>query len=294
MSMAAPPTEVVGNPVRRDLLLRSLRSNTNATILTVWTVLIGAIGVVVLINQAGLSSPFDPSEGSPEPVGRALGQWWIVSITAGMCLLGPVLATVACAGHGEGRRLQGWATTLVGPGRVVTGVWQQQLALLVLASVLALPVAGLALGLGGTSPAQLGIGVAGAFLAGATTGALAITLSCRSERPFVPLAASLVVVVALFAVPFAVHQIGHERGGDPVLAVIPVVAVADVAAPHAAPSPATAGAADAPLTHLRASATSGSAPVPPWGWAAGGAVLAIVVLLVVAALRVARPPRQRG
>lgn len=291
--MSPPPTEVVGNPVRRDLLLRSLRSNTNATILTVWTVLIAAIGAVVLLDQVGLSRPFETVAGSGDAAGRALGQWWIVSITAGMCLLAPALASVACAGHGERRRIQGWSTTLVRPGRVVSGIWQQQLALVALALLLSLPVAGLALGLGGTSAAQLGIGLAGAALAGIATSALGIALSCRSERPFAPLALGIAIVVALFAVPFGIHQVRHPSGQDSVLAVVPVVAVADAAAPHAGVPDVPAGAADAPVDHLRSNVAPSDATVPPWGWAAGGAVVWTLVMLMIARFRVARPARHR-
>lgn len=291
MTVDARPAEVVGNPVRRDLLLRALRSNTNATILVVWTALIAVIGTIVLINQVGLTQPFEGGARAAAPVGRAVAQWWVVTITVGMCLFAPITTVVACAADGERQRLQGWTMTLVRPWRVVLGIWEQQCALIALALVLALPVAGLALAAGGTSVAQLGVGLAGAAIAGIAASALAAAVACRSDRVLRPLAATLAVMIALYAVPFAVHQARTPATTDPALIVVPVVAVADAAAPRASTAPATAGAADAPLDHLRMNVADSSSDVPPWGYALGGAVVATLVLLLVARFRISRPPR---
>lgn len=291
MTVDARPAEVVGNPVRRDLLLRALRSNTNATILAGWTALLTVIGTIVLINQLGLTRPFATGARAAEPVGRAVAQWWVVTITVGMCLFAPTTTVVACASQGERQRLQGWTMTLVRPWRVVTGIWQQQCALIALALVLALPVAGMALAAGGTSVAQLGVGLAGAALAGVATSALAAAVACRSDHVLRPLAATLAIVIALYAVPFAVHQSRTPATADPVLLAVPVVAVADAAAPRASGAPTVAGAADAPLDHLAMNVADGPADLPPWSSAAAGAVLATLLLLVVARFRIARPPR---
>lgn len=285
------PGAVVGNPVRRDLLLRTLRSNVNASILVGWTALIAVVGAIVLVDRVGLSQAFAASEADPEVVGRALGQWWVVSITVAMGVFAPVSTVVACAGPGERRRLEGWSGTLVRPGRIVTGIWAQQLALVALALVLALPVAGFALALGGTTPAQLGIGLAGAAVVGATTGALALGLACRSSRVFRPLAATLAVVLALHAVPAAIHQSTGNTLPDPVYTVVPVVAVADAAAPHGPDAPG-ATAAEAPLERLRAHVRPNEGSLPPWAWAALGAGGVTLVFLGVARIRLARPPRR--
>lgn len=291
MTVDVGAAEVIGNPVRRDLLLRALRSNTNATILGVWTILIAVVGSIVLIDQIGLSRPFDTGEQAAAPVGRALGQWWVVSITAGIGLFAAATTVVACAGRDERQRLQGWTMTLVRPWRVVLGIWQQQCALIALALVSALPVSGLALAAGGTSVAQLGVGFAGAAVVGMVVSALAAAVACRSQHVLRPLAATLAIVIAWYGLPLAVQQWRSPAAGDAVMVVVPVIAVADAAAPRAPAAPADSGAADAPLDHLASNVAEVDGGVAPWGYAAAGAVLAIVVLLGVARIRIARPPR---
>lgn len=304
MSIEERPAVVVGNPVRRDALLRSLRSNHNAVILTVWTVLVGAVGAVVLVDQLGLGQPFRAGDGPSETVGAALAQWWIVTLGVGTVVLAVVLAAFGCAAEGERARLRSWSATLIGPWRITMGIWRAQLALILLALVLALPVGGISLALGGTSFRQLGVGLAGAAVGGATASALTIAVACRARTVIAPLVVVLVVAVGVFFGPYAAHVLRDRPAGDPVMAVVPVVGLADAVAPLPAPAvgPGTdCGTPDcdwdttdpsgAPLDGLRSTVQPWSGRVPPWGWTVLGAVVVTGLALVVTRIRVARPVR---
>ena len=301
MTVPVRPHEVVGNPVRRERLLRALRSNTNATILGVWTGLVALAGILVLANQVGLSHPFDAPNAAGDNLGAALGQWWIVTITVGSMLLAVTLTAFACAAAGEHDRIQAWSTTLVRPWRVALGIWQSQLALLALGLVLAFPVAGIALASGGTTLRQAGVGLAGAAVAGATCSAITIAVACRARRVIAPLVISLLFVVAIVAGPYAAHVARNRPAGDPVMAIMPLVGVADAVAPL--PQPAmrfcafhgcdweATDSSDAPLHGLRATVQPWSGGIPAWGWTAGGAVIVTLLSLLIARFRIARPPR---
>lgn len=294
MTIDTRPIEPIGNPIRRDLLLRTLRSNTTATILYLWTVLVAAVGAFVLIDQVGLTRPFEVGSADPTVLGRALSQWWVLAITCGMLLLGPITTVSACAAHGEHQRLNEWTMTLVGPWRVVWGIWQRQVAVIALALALALPVAGLALAAGGTSPAQLGVGIIGAAAVGLVSSALSMAVACRSRRMARPLVAIGLILVALHVVPFVLHQSDSTPSPNRSLAAIPAVAIADAAAPRAPGAPRNAGAADAPLEHLAANVADpggGDAMTPPWAWTALGAAIVTLGSLIVARLRITRPAR---
>lgn len=295
MSIETRAPDVTGNPVQRELLLRSLRSNTNVVIVAVWSVLIATIGAAVLMNRVGLNRPFHTGSGAADELGATLAQWWIVSVTVGAIILAVVLAAVGCAANDERHRLQSWTTTLVGPRRMVMGIWRAQLALVILALALALPVAAIALSLGGTSVAQLGVGLAAAFIGGATASALTIALACRSRRVLAPLTLGLAIVIAVFAGPVLAHLVRAPASTDPVMVVVPVVGVADAAtplAPHARVTKADGqDAAAAPLAHLRANVEPWSGRVPPWGFTTAGALVVLVVSLFIARLRIARPSR---
>lgn len=297
--------EVVGNPVRRDALLRSLRSNGNAVILTVWSALVAVVGVVVLIDQIGLGRPFRASDSVGDAVGASLAQWWIVTLTVGTIIVAVVLAAVACAAAGERHRLRAWSATLVGPWRIVLGIWRAQVALVLLALVLALPVGGVALAFGGTTLRQCAIGLLGASIGGAAASALTIALACRARRVIAPLVTALVIIAGVFVVPYATHVARDRPVGDPVMAVVPAVGVADAVAPLPAPAPrdntdcALEGcgwnaedAADAPLAGLRSTIRPWSGQIPPWGWTTIGAVVVTILALLVARIRIARPPRR--
>lgn len=296
--------EVVGNPVRRESLLRSLRSNQNAVILVVWGIVVAAVAVIVLISRAGLGQPFHPGTRlGGDMLGATLAQWWIVATTIGVMVVAVVSATVACASAATRGRLDAWSATLVGPWRITRGLFVAQVAFVLLAEVVALPIAGLAYGLGGVSLRQLGAGTAGSILGGVAASALAIAVSCRARRTSLPLVVSLLVIAGLFVVPYGIHV---ERGrpvGDPVMAVVPVVGVADAAAPLPAPATrycAEAGcgwdeqnSADAPLTGLLSTVWPWTGSLPVWAWTAIGAGGVSVVVLAVTRLRVARRPRRR-
>lgn len=295
--------EVVGNPVRRDALLRSLRSNGNAVILAVWSVLVVAVGAVVLVDRIGLSGPFRAREGAADMVGAALGQWWIVTISVGAIVLAVVFAAVGCAAAGERRRIEAWSASLVGPWRITMGIWRAQLALLLLALVLALPVGGVALALGGTSVRQCGIALAGAAIGGAAASALTIAFACRAQRVIAPLVLSLVIVVGIFAAPYATHVARDRPSGDPAMAVVPVVGVADAVAPLPAPAGRfgcalngcgweATNTADAPLDGLRSTVDPWTGRIPPWAWTTLGSIGVLLVGLIVARIRIGRPPRR--
>jgi hypothetical protein len=284
---------VVGRPVRRAALLRALRSNVVAAALIVWTIVVVGIGVAVLVQRTGADQPFHQGAARPAPVGAAIAQWWVLSIVSGMLVLAPFLTVFACAARDERARLDAWRSTLVGPSQVVSGLWRAQLALVLLALGLSLPVAGMSLALGGTSVAQLGVGLAGAFACGATASALALVLSCRSSGTFRPLLVVTLVIVAVVGVPVIVHGVrepGHSRP-DAVLVVNPLVGVADAAAPRATPTHASDSAARAPLTHLRALVEPSGGRVPPWGWTTIGAVAVTGSSLIVARMRLGRRAR---
>ncbi len=297
MTIEAPPTSAVGNPVQRATLLRAMRSNSIAAILTGWTVLIAAVGAVVLGDQIGYSHPFKAAPTDGPIVGLHLGQWWVVTVVAGMAVLMAVLGCTMSAAQGERRRLAAWNATLVRPGRVALGLWKSQLALGALALALTLPVAGIAYGLGGTTLTQLGIGLAGAAVAGASTSAFAIAVSCRSRGVLRPLVVCLVVLAGLFVGPVIAHQARGAPESDPVLVVVPIVAVADAAVPHAALRSCVADASfpvdcsPPPLTRMYGSVEPTSGTVPLWGFAAIGAAAVTVGSLLAARFRLARPSR---
>ncbi len=297
--------EVVGNPVRRDALLRSLRSNGNAVILAVWSALVAAVGIAVLVDRIGLGNPFRAGAVNADMVGASLGQWWIVTVTIGTILVAVVLAAVGCAAAGERHRLQAWSATLVGPWRITMGIWRAQLALILLALVLALPVGGVAVAMGGTTPRQCGIALLAAAIGGASASASTIALACRAKRVIAPLVTSLVIIAGVFVVPYASHVARDRPTGDPAMAVVPVVGAADAVAPLPAPPSRfgtdcadeacgwnAANAADAPLDGLRSTVRPWSGQMPPWGWTTIGAFAVTIVALFVTRLRIARPPRR--
>lgn len=284
---------VVGRPVQRAVLLRSLRSNVVAAALSLWTVLVVGISIAVLVQRTGADQPFHPGTAPPAPVGAAVAQWWVLTIVSGMLVLAPYLAVVSCAARDERARLDAWRSTLVRPGQVVGGLWRAQLALLLLALGLSLPVAGMALALGGTSFAQLGVGIGGAFLCGASASALALAVSCRSSGTVRPLLAMALLLAAVVGIPVVVHGLrapDHSRP-DAVLAANPLVGVAAAAAPRATPISSSDSAARAPLTHLRANVEPAGGQIPPWGWTAIGAGIIAALSLVVARIRLGRPSR---
>jgi hypothetical protein len=279
--------------VRRAALLRSLRSNVVAAALIVWTIVIVGIGVAVLVQRTGADQPFHPGVARPAPVGAAIAQWWVLSIASGMLVLAPFLTVFACAARDERARLDAWRSTLVGPSQVVAGVWRAQLALVLLALGSSLPVAGMALALGGTSVAQLGVGLAGAFVCGSSASAVALALSCRSSGTFRPLLVATLVIVAVVGAPVVVHGLrepGRTRP-DAVLVVNPLVGVSDAAAPRATPTRAADSAARAPMAHLRALVEPAGGRVPPWGWTTIGAVVVTGLSLLVARMRLGRQAR---
>lgn len=286
---------MIGRPVLRSTLLRSLRSNAVATALVLWTIVIAGVGATVLVQQTGTDQPFHSGTVSAASVGASIAQWWVLTIVAGMSVLAPYLAIVTCAAHGERERLDAWRSTLVRPGNVVRGLWQSLLALLLLAVALSLPVAGMALSLGGTSAAQLGTGIAAALLWGATTAALGIAIACRSNGPVRPLLVTAIVILVILGGPVLAHGLRgtNTHGSDPVLAVDPLVATADVAAPRAAPPTLKRSASRAPLAHLRDTVEPHSGRIPPWGWTIVGAGALIVVSLFTARVRIARPAPDR-
>lgn len=293
MSRDRHGTRVVGRPVRRAALLRSLRSNVVAAALAMWTVVVVGIAIAVLVQRTGADRPFHPGTEPAAPIGAAVAQWWVLTITAGMLVLAPYLTVVSCATRDERARLDAWRSTLVRPAQVVGGLWRTQLSLQLLALGLSLPIAGMALALGGTSVAQLGVGLAGAFLCGAATSALALAVSCRSSGTVRPLLALTVLLVAIVGIPVIVHGMrepGRSRP-DAVLVANPLVGIADAAAPRAAPTRAPDSAARAPLTHLRANVEPTDGRIPPWGWTSIGAVILIALSLVVARIRLGRPSR---
>lgn len=306
MSIDERTGAVVGNPVRREALLRALRSNTNAVALTLWSIVIAAIGVIVLIDRVGLARPFQSGPHFADTVGASLGQWWVTAVVVATMVLAVVLAVLGCAGVAMRGRIATWSATLVGPWRITMGIWLSQSALIALALVMALPVGGVALALGGATPRQLGVGLVGAALAGVTTSALTIAISCRSHRVTASLIVGLVLVAAVFAVPYAVHVARDRPHGDPVMAVVPLVGVADAVAPLPAPGSrfcAVGGgppgcswdrtdAAEAPLDGLEATVHPWSGRLPPWAWTTIGAVVVTISALIVTRIRVARPPRR--
>lgn len=302
MTIDARPAKVTGNPVRTESLLRSLRSNGNAVILTLWSVLVAAIGIAVLVRRIGLSQPFRTGTAFPDVIGASLAQWWMVTVGVGIAPLAVVLAVVGGGGVTVGDRVRAWSPTLVGPWRVALGLWTAQLALICLALVLSLPVAGLAVALGGTPLRPLGVALAGSFVCAAAVSAFTIALACRARRTIVPLVVALVVVAAVDVVPYAVHVMRDRPSGDVVMTVVPLVGIADAAAPLPAgdmrfgcgpgvPCWNPVDAAMAPLHGVRETVHPWDQRIPPWGWTTLGAVLVAGICLVVTRALIARPPR---
>lgn len=289
------PSRPVGRPALRATLLRSLRSNVVATALALWAIGVAGIGITVLIQNTGTDRPFHSGSTSAPELGATLAQWWVLSIVGGMCVLAPVLAVHACAATGERGRLESWRSTLVGPSRVVGGLWQAQLAVLLLALTMSFPVAGTALALGGTSIAQLGVGLAAAFLCGATWSALAIAVSCRSTSVVRPLILCTLLVALVLGGPVAVHgfRATSRHAADATLLANPLVGAADAAAPRVHRAPNTRSAASAPLDHLMDMVEPQTGRFPPWGWTAIGATVILAMSLTTSRLRIARPESGR-
>ncbi|MBS1846980.1 MAG: hypothetical protein JST73_01775 [Actinobacteria bacterium] len=303
MTIAERNLDVIGNPVRSESLLRALRSNRNVVILTAWAVVVALSGAVVLVDRLGLDRPFRAGDTKlPDVVGATLGQWWIVTLGAGMIIVAIAFASVACAAAAERGRIHAWSATLLSPWRITTGIWRAQIALIVLALVVAFPVGGIALALGGTTPRQLAIGVAGSFVGAVAANALTIAFVGNARHPIASLIAVTVIVTGVFVVPYAVHVARDRPSGDPVMAIVPLVAVADAAAPLPAPNPRfcavhgcgwdASDPGDAPLDALRATVRPWSGRIPPWGWTAIGAVVVVGASLTVTRIRVARPARR--
>lgn len=292
MSNVRTAPGAIGQPVRRMALLRSLRSNIVASMLTVWTVVTMGVTIAVLVQRNGMDRPFRVGAATPAETGVAIAQWWVLTIAAGMLVLAPALTAAMFAGRREQRFTGAWRSTLVGPRRVLTGQWGTALATVLLAGILAVPPAGLALALGGTTAAQLLIGFGGMVLVGAAASAVALAFSCRSKGLVRPLLLTYLVLAAFTIGPFVVHglhpdpNVAADHTG---LAVSPLVGIADAAAPHSSIDLTHATAADAPLTHLRATSESGDRGVPIWAATLIGAGLVTVLALLVGRWRLRRP-----
>ncbi len=203
MSTDRGTTHVVGQPVRRMAMLRALRSNPVASVLAAWTIVSMGITVAVLVQRNGVDRPFRPGSTPPVTTGVAVAQWWVLTMVAGLLVVAPVLTVLTTAGRREQLLTDAWRSTLVTPWRVLTGQWSSLMALVLLVAALGLPPAGLALALGGTSAAQLGIGLAGAILAGSAAAAIALATSCRSRGLVRPLLVTLGLVAVLTVGPFS-------------------------------------------------------------------------------------------
>ncbi len=313
MSLDTHPVDVIGNPVRRTTLLRMLRSTTNVVLLVVWTSLIVALGIVVLVHSTGTGGPLHPGLNYHDFFGATLAQWWIVGLVVGLSLMAIASTVLTCGANDEARRIASWSQTLLSPGQVARGIWSAQAAFLLLCLVAALPVAAIALASGGTSVTQLVVGAAGAFVTAITMSALALAVSCRARRLWRPMIIMMVAWAVLLAGPLAAHQTFENQTppGDPILLLSPLTGVADAAAPLAHPAirfgaaipcfepcvepgPTnfdTKNPAVAPLDNLRAGAQWPNAAIPTWAWTAGGSLFVLVLSLSIARFRIARPLR---
>lgn len=305
MTVTDRSSGVVGNPVRREALLRSTRSNASAVIVTVWTVGVAAVAVAVMTHHIGLNAPFKAGDSLPDVVGASLAQWWILTIGVGVLPLAVVLATLGGGATTMADRIRAWSPTLVGSWRTALGLWVAQVSLQALALVLTLPVAGIALALGGTTVRPIGIALLGALGAGATMSALMIALACRARGTATPLIVGLLVAAAITTAPYAVHVARNRPVGDPVMTVLPIVGITDAARPLPAGhgrfgcGPGLASkcwnpdnAAQAPLHGIEATVRPWSAPLTPWAWTGMGALAITVVALGVTSIRIGRSRRR--
>lgn len=283
----------VGNPVRVAGLRRILRSNPVAAALAVWTIAIFALVVAVLVHHTGADRPFHASAANPKVVGRSVAQWWIVAQVVGICLLVPVVAALSLAGTTEQAMVQTWRSSLVTDRQVARGMYLTQLAFVVLAVLVVLPVGGLALALGGPSVVQLGVGELGVLATGAVVAAVSCAICGTARRVSSALVLTLLVVVVVIGGTAVWHGFrgGTSGRSDPVLMANPLVATADAAAPRAV-SPTGVTAAQAPLVHLRETVQPSEGGLPPWSRTAIGGAALIMVSLGITMVRLRRIPRR--
>lgn len=293
MSAESRRARPIGNPVRVAGLKRILRSNPVAAALAVWTIAIMAIVVAVLLHHTGTDRPFHGSDVNPTVVGRSVAQWWIVTQMIGICILVPVVAALNLAGTTEQALVQTWRSSLVTDRQVARGMYLTQLACVVLAVIVVLPVGGLTLALGGSSVVQLGVGELGVLATGAVVAAVGCAISGTARRVSSALVLTLLVVVLVVGGTAVWHGFrgGTSGRSDPVMMANPLVATADAAAPRAA-SPGGATAAQAPLAHLRDTVQPSGGGLPPWARTAIGGAVLIVVSFGISVVRLRRIPRR--
>lgn len=288
------PTSL-GNPWLRLDLRRRLRSNTGPTLLSGWALTLAAVTTIVVLNLVGTDTPTAVS-GVPAPtLGRAVGQWWIITCTIGLAVLGVLSAAPSLAGAREQHTLNGWRTTLVRPHQIARGSALGTAAFVTLAAMVAAPVGVLAWRLGGIRPAALAVGLGGAWVTGICAGCISIAVSAIARRAVVAVVASLCLAALPFVATTAVQVVSNDDGpsaGRSVpMSFNPLVLVAEASTNYDERPRRAASTADEPLARLAnliSEPDDDQGSPPAWLLALAGAAGLSLLSLVAATWRLRR------
>lgn len=300
--MTAPTSrpKPVGHPLLATDLRARVRGSWGPALLTGWALVLAATTSAVLLHLVGTDEPMKPGPIPADELGRTLGQWWVLTTTVGLSLLGAATAAPGLAGRREQHTFTTWDTSLLRPRHLVLGPAAGMVAFVTLGAIVALPVGVLAWRLGGAPLALLAAGLGGAWAAGLLAGCIALAASACVASTRRAVVTTAVVLGLLFVGTAVLHAVVHDRRGtagtDAVLLANPVVAVADAAGATqgAAAEPPTADASDAPLEHLQQTVRRGSThagPLSPWLLSAASAGALALLSLVGATWRVGRDRR---
>ncbi len=295
------PRHAIGNPVRASEVRAQLRGSTGPALLTGWGLIVGGVAIAVLLALAGTDQPLRGARVDATQLGRTLGEWWVVTTTVGLALLGAAVGAPTIAGRREVQTLRSWCTTLQRPRDVALGAYSAAAVTVTLGLAVAAPVAVLAWRLGGASGRLLIAGGIGAWAVGLAAAALGVAVSSFSRRTGrATLVACGIVALSLLATGAAHLALFDKKGrGDAVLYANPLVLVAT----STSGSPAADGGAErwtrTPVTHLdqlargtSATSRTARAPVDARLIGAGGVLSAALVALAIATGRVGREGRR--